>query len=290
MSGKGAQRKPLQNIVSDGDTTQTVDCPGLATEKGGKTMARVATNGNCYFCGAKMQRNPMLEHLKQELEKDLQEPQDRELEDCFLYYVEGMYHKAYWMYFDLPVTSKLSDLDRFLRDCWVECCGHLSEFSPLAEDRDRYHGPGEYGEFDMKHALNSDEIPDRLNYQYDFGTTTELLVKRIGTCRRPATGEGVRLLARNVPRNYKCVYCGKKAVYFCSYCFSEMPDPAFCEDCAEIHAEDYGHDMFNDITNSPRNGVCGYSGKFDRYGFKVPMRGAPPKIRRSRKSTGTAAN
>lgn len=42
--------------------------------------------------------------------------------------IEGRYAKAYWMHVAAPLAAPLSKLDRFLRDTWLECCGHLSAF------------------------------------------------------------------------------------------------------------------------------------------------------------------
>src|SRR5579872_1574038 len=37
--------------------------------------------------------------------------------------------KLYWMFIALSKDASLGQLDRFLRDNWLECCGHLSEFT-----------------------------------------------------------------------------------------------------------------------------------------------------------------
>ena len=34
----------------------------------------------------------------------------------------------YWLHLELPASTPLRTLDRFLRDLWLECCGHLSMF------------------------------------------------------------------------------------------------------------------------------------------------------------------
>src|SRR5260370_2052439 len=41
---------------------------------------------------------------------------------------EGRYNPQYWMHLEIPALELLFTLDRFLRDVWVECCGHLSAF------------------------------------------------------------------------------------------------------------------------------------------------------------------
>ncbi len=60
--------------------------------------------------------------------------------------VEGTYAPMYWMHIEMPASATLAQLDTFLRDIWLECCGHLSQFkigaqhysvSPMAEYGDR---------------------------------------------------------------------------------------------------------------------------------------------------------
>jgi hypothetical protein len=38
-------------------------------------------------------------------------------------------YKPYWLHIEMPARAKLADLDSFLRGIWLECCGHLSEFT-----------------------------------------------------------------------------------------------------------------------------------------------------------------
>jgi hypothetical protein len=35
----------------------------------------------------------------------------------------------FWLFVELSDNCLLSDLDSFLRDIWLECCGHLSSFT-----------------------------------------------------------------------------------------------------------------------------------------------------------------
>jgi hypothetical protein len=60
----------------------------------------------------------------------------------------------------------LEDLDEFLRDIWLECCGHLSAFSYQRSEL----GMGRK----LKDVLRSGM---ELLHEYAFGTPTELLVK-----------------------------------------------------------------------------------------------------------------
>ncbi len=42
---------------------------------------------------------------------------------------EGLYAPEYWTHFEVPAAASLADVDRFLREIWLECCGHLSAFN-----------------------------------------------------------------------------------------------------------------------------------------------------------------
>lgn len=36
------------------------------------------------------------------------------------------YSKKYWLIIEVSENVTLKELDNFIRDIWVECCGHLS--------------------------------------------------------------------------------------------------------------------------------------------------------------------
>ena len=86
-------------------------------------MAQAASKGNCYLCGETISKTAFKKHL---LEKHNDAAGDAQT--CKLLKVEGADEKAYWLYLDMPVSATLKTLDRFLRDIWLECCGHESAF------------------------------------------------------------------------------------------------------------------------------------------------------------------
>ena len=43
--------------------------------------------------------------------------------------VWAAYNPAYWLFLEMDHSAKLEDLDHFLRETWLECCGHLSTFT-----------------------------------------------------------------------------------------------------------------------------------------------------------------
>ena len=75
--------------------------------------------------------------------------------------------------------------------------------------------------------------------------------------------DAVRLLARNVPRDLKCIDCGKPAEYVGMGRFNPH-EYLYCAECCK-EDEEYG--MRLPVTNSPRMGQCGYDGERDRFAF-----------------------
>lgn len=210
----------------------------------------MASQGNCYLCGKELGKAAMKNHLL----KVHSEAEDGQ--DCLLLKAEGVYDKDYWLYFDIPVSSSLSTVDRFLRDIWLECCGHISAFL----------GPGHL-EIGKNRKLGSFPVGTQLLHEYDFGDTTETKITIIAGTRRKAQKKAVRLLARNVPPVFACSRCGKPAVAICTECMWSGVNPFYCEDCGEEHEHE---DMLLPVTNSPRMGICGYTGEFDRFSFVQP--------------------
>ena len=181
--------------------------------------------------------------------------------------VEGKYEPGYWLHIEIPASSNLVDLDDFLRAVWLECCGHLSQFTigdiyyssfPNPDDpMNAFYGQEEKS---MKSKLYRVlEVGDTFLHEYDFGTTTELKLKVIGSREGIPLKHGVRILARNYAPFYPCVICGRQAEWFYVY---EYPFDGFCNEHAEEHLE--WEDAFLPVVNSPRVGECGYDGPFDK--------------------------
>ena len=170
-------------------------------------------------------------------------------EDVVLLRAEARGLPAFWLDMAVKPDGKLKDIDRLLRRTWLECCGHLSEFSA-----------GTHREVSMNtnvdKALGSGE---RLGYVYDFGSSTELVVRLLGAVNAPSNLRGgVRLAARNESPTWPCDACGKAATAVCTQCLYE--GKGFC---CTAHASDHdcGEDMLLPVVNSPRMGVCGYTGE-----------------------------
>lgn len=102
----------------------------------------------------------------------------------------------------------------------------------------------------------------KFGYEYDFGSTTYLELRFIGIYNIKAD-KNILLLSRNEPLKIKCNICGKKpAVLICPNCVYEG-NGFLCQECSEKHAEiceDYDEEYLLPVVNSPRMGVCGYTG------------------------------
>ncbi len=175
--------------------------------------------------------------------------------------VEGLGAPMYWLHLEMPASGTLSDLDDFLRQQWLECCGHLSAFNIGGESYissvDKQWGMDEKGMGGVKLGKVL-SVGQGFTHEYDFGTTTELKLKVVN--ERSATAnkiEPIQLLAENDEPDIPCGNCGKLATQVCGQCIYEG-EGWVCDECAGEHA--CGEDMLLPVVNSPRVGMCAYSG------------------------------
>ena len=171
---------------------------------------------------------------------------------------QGKYNTDYWLVVEMPATATLRELDQFLRDIWLECCGHLSEFVIGGE-----HYSGQTADY-MWDALPLEEesmdVPVgkvlspgmKFTHDYDFGSTTRLVLKVVGERQGKVGKKLVRLLERNDPPEVLCEKCEKKPAVWVDV-FEEYQ--WCCENCIENSKEGV-----LPLVNSPRAGVCGYTG------------------------------
>lgn len=190
---------------------------------------------------------------------------------AFQLVVEYPYDKRYWLHLEAEESATLRGLDAFLRETWLECCGHMSAFT-VAERR--YVAPEagiskEYGEQPMRAKLKDVLSPGlQCAYEYDFGSTTELVLNVAAHGAPKTRGGAIRLLAQNEPPVFVCAGCGTPAAIVCLECQEEADGPKamerifFCDACIGDEAK-HAHDdeaMQLPVVNSPRMGVCGYTG------------------------------
>jgi hypothetical protein len=178
--------------------------------------------------------------------------------------VQGRYAPGYWLDVLGAEQGTLYDLDGFLRNIWLECCGHLSQFTIDEQDYAASESDEWGDQRSMSYKLREVLRPGmKFGHEYDFGSTTELELRVVGRLAAPMHGEKVRLLARNVAPEFRCAGCGSPATRICCTCMYETEACFYCDECAEKH-EERGHEdwgaSFLPVVNSPRMGVCGYAG------------------------------
>lgn len=207
--------------------------------------------GRCILCGESFGKRAIANHFESCFADHA-----RELPaDGFHLLVEG--GGTYWLHLAVPADLTLAKLDGFLRETWVECCGHLSQFTIdgicySAEGDDELETRG--NNLPLKKLLNPGTV---FGYEYDFGTTTELRLSVVSSVSGSGKMKNVKLLARNDPPDIRCAGCGSPATQVCSECLCQGGG-WLCDSCSTEH--ECGEEMLLPVVNSPRVGMCGYTG------------------------------
>lgn len=235
-------------------------------------MARQqATKGPCVYCGKEYTRGWMSRHLSSCPGRAAQiETTKGRGPKPKLYHlvVRDAYTGGYWLHLEMPGATSLETLDDYLRAIWLECCGHLSAFkvgnihyTQLFEDDD-WSSMFDYSPIENKSMnVRIDKVfyPGMsVAYDYDFGSTTELVIELADTRQGYWDGPPVALLSRNHAADLRCHECGVPAEYICVECEWDNQGTFFCQDHLESHG--HGDEMGLKVVNSPRMGVCGYDG------------------------------
>lgn len=235
------------------------------------------TKGLCKYCGKEYTKGGMLRHLascKKRIDR-LEKETGKTRCGYFEIVLYGRYDKDYWLIVEVSENATLKALDQFIRDIWVECCGHLSAFDiggvsyEVMPETDSFWGPpAKSMNYKLKDVLT---VGQTITYEYDFGSTTELILNihsyRVGVRKN----EKIVLLSRNNARKIVCSQCGKKEAEWIDPLNYYEEKPFWCEECLRKartegdETEDWdGPEYFLKVCNSPRMGVCGYEGS-DRY-------------------------
>lgn len=246
---------------------------------------KIKSEGKCVFCEKTFAKAGINRHLQTHFPQKLTE---NEKGTSFLVKIEP--HNDYWsgpgyfLYLWIDGETKMKKVDNFLRDIWLECCGHMSAFrNPKARrsggmwdffEAQELLEQGKTKEYEKLMEQTSGEVPMsrkakkvfykdlKLEYEYDFGSSTNLLVTTIAEYPIKADKKIV-LLSRNEPLELYCQTCGNEpAVELCSV-EDWNKDYLFCEKCAKKHAKnckDFADYAAMSVVNSPRMGVCAYGG------------------------------
>jgi Plasmid pRiA4b ORF-3-like protein len=237
-------------------------------------MTRQTSKGTCAFCHRELSKSSMTRHLEAceqrvAVQAEAESHQKAQKTKAFHLVVEGYRLPMYWMHLEVAAATTLATLDRFLRETWLECCGHLSVFRIgglnyyVDADQNAYW-------WDMRRKNMQVKLEEVLSpgqtcsYEYDFGSTTELGVKVIAEEEVEMKGKAIQVLARNNLPVVPCDVCGEPATILCTQCIYE--DKGYlCDACAKDHP--CSETMLLPQVNSPRAGVCGYTGQNPAYSW-----------------------
>ena len=234
------------------------------------------SEGKCLFCGETLTQKEINRHLAKHLKEKVKTGKPG---TSFLVKVEigkrrdtSPYFLSLW----IDGEAKLEKLDDFLRDIWLECCGHLSAFNiPKKKRSQDLNVIAIYNAIrNNEEAEYPNEVPMErktkvvfckgmiLEYEYDFGHTTDLDITVVNEYPIKADKKIV-LLSRNEPLERICPVCKKYPATQIYIDYENNGNDIFCDKCLEKHTkddEDFYEDMCLPVVNSPRMGVCSYTG------------------------------
>jgi hypothetical protein len=219
---------------------------------------RKQSKGECAYCGAEIAKNGVSKHLAacSKRQAIIQQAERKKAASETLYHLrvqDAMAGADFWLDLEMRGAKTLKDLDYYLRGIWLECCGHLSRFSI----------GGRRGE-DIAMRRKADEVFSpgvELTHIYDFGTSSETLIKAVSAREgKPTAARPIALMARNLMPKTICAECEKPATRLCMECIIEEGIwGVLCDN----HAKKHPHDNYGEpipLVNSPRLGMCGYDG------------------------------
>jgi hypothetical protein len=249
-----------------------------------KDAAKPASSGVCAYCKQTFAKAGMTRHLQSCVARRAATEAElktggKKVQSLYHIQVTCDYAEEMWLHLEMPGSATLLDLDHFLRDIWLECCGHLSSFDINGADyeSDSMIEKESLGPFGMAlygglfhrrktYSMSKTKLQAVLTedlvfgHTYDFGSSTELKLKVMAIrSGLPQPKEPVRLLARNLMPEIKCQQCGKKPATIIDQEAMYDPDGKFliCKACARKRKLE---DMILPLVNSPRAGICGYTG------------------------------
>ena len=180
-------------------------------------MTGQTSKGTCTFCHRELSKASLTRHLvsceqRIAMQGERESRQQATKIKAFHLVVEGYRLLMYWMHLEVAVDTTLATLDRFLRETWLECCGHLSVFRIGGYN---YYVDAEMDAFwDMRRKNMQVMLEEVLSpgqtcsYEYDCGSTTELIVKVLAEQEVDMKGKAIQVLARNTLPIIPCDGCG----------------------------------------------------------------------------------
>jgi len=207
--------------------------------------AKSTNSGFCALCGHRATKTTMMAHVQAcvAAHDKIGQPQP-----LVVLRFAAAGEPRYWLVIEAKADAQLGHVDALLRQLWLECCGHMSAFRL---------GRRELA-MTTATAIAFARAASKVEYEYDFGSTTALTGELVGKRHGSIGRASVRLLARNEPLVWPCGDCKAPATVVCPYCI-DSDDGLFCDAHADVH-EHAGEEVYLPVVNSPRMGVCAYTG------------------------------
>jgi hypothetical protein len=216
----------------------------------------IHSEGQCTYCKETFSQKEMSKHLAGHLKKMSAEKPARD-KSFHIRVEEGPFFLNLLVDSDAP----LDFLDDYLRAIWLECCGHMSTLTDKSKKYE-FDEDDLYGENMSQAAKQLFKKGQKLKYEYDMGSTTTLEIKVLDEYSVLAK-EGIQLLSRNEPLKILCHSCGEKPAFKMCNVHGWNEPSMFCKSCIPKHkkeCEDFADYAAMPLPNSPRMGVCGYTG------------------------------
>ncbi len=216
------------------------------------------SKGKCAYCGQEITtKSKVTKHLSAcpKHQAIIEKAELKRVGSETLYHlrVQDAWQSEFWLDLEMRGSATLRDLDGYLRAIWLECCGHMSRFST-----------GGWRREEISKKRRADEVFQpgiELTHIYDFGTSSETLIKVVGTREgKPTILRPIALMARNLMPEAQCIACKQPAAWLCMECIIE--EEVWGTLCDE-HTPTHPHNNYGEpirLVNSPRLGMCGYEG------------------------------
>lgn len=131
------------------------------------------SRGRCAFCGHETTKGSMTRHLaacpvRQSRVTDAEAAKPGKPVPLLHLRLQDGYGGSFWFDAEVRGAATLDDVDNYLRAIWLECCGHMSQFSL-----------GGWGGREIPFGRKVDAVLAdgvELTHIYDFGTESVTLV------------------------------------------------------------------------------------------------------------------
>jgi hypothetical protein len=190
-------------------------------------MAEWVSQGQCNLCGETFAKAGMTRHItacrKSHALKKLDGRGKARKTNLFHLMVEGTYAPVFWLHLAVPANAALRDLDQFLRDIWLECCGHLSAFTIEGAQYEMDTGgvdamwPMIFGRGGIPRSMNvslGEVLRPRLKFQHEYADSQGRLGIRGRSERQVGSDSGAqRPAAPRVREMWQARHAGMRPVH-----------------------------------------------------------------------------